>query len=79
MPRAPTTRLSVQRYSDAAPEPPLLVSVNRAARELDVTTRTIHRLVSNGTLESVRVGRSRRITFRSLLRIAHGNDHGQDQ
>jgi excisionase family DNA binding protein len=71
MPRASTHRPTI-----AATESPLLVSPRRAAQQLDVTTRTVHRLIASGRLETVKVGRSRRIIFRSLVALAtSGVDH----
>ena len=40
-----------------APNAPLLVSVEKAARLLGVSTRTIHRLVAEGMLPHVWLGR----------------------
>jgi excisionase family DNA binding protein len=66
MPRASTHRQSI-----AATDPaPLLVSPRHAAQQLDVTTRTIHRLIAAKKLRTVKVGRSRRIVFASLVALA---------
>jgi excisionase family DNA binding protein len=71
------SRALTPRHSVAATDPPpLLISPRRAAQLLDVTTRTIHRLIASGRLETVKVGRSRRIVFASLVALAQtGVDH----
>ena len=49
---------------------PLLLKIDEAARELRVCERQVYRLVAAGVLESVHLGRSHRITRRSLRRAA---------
>ena len=49
---------------------PLLLRVDEAARELGVSRRRIYQLVASGQLELRKIGRSSRITGRSILRLA---------
>jgi excisionase family DNA binding protein len=48
----------------------LLYSVPRAAELLDIGVSTIWALIADGKLETVRIGRSRRITHASLAKLA---------
>lgn len=47
-------------------ERPLTVSVDKAARLIDVSRRTMERWVSEGTIPSVLIGGRRLIRFRDL-------------
>ena len=51
----------------------LLDKIDEAADKLNVCERQIYRLVNAGVLESVKLGRSHRITRRSIRRAAHGD------
>jgi excisionase family DNA binding protein len=51
-------------------KPRLLHSVRHAAEALDLGPSTVWKLISDGKLETVRIGRSRRITDRSLRQFA---------
>jgi hypothetical protein len=49
---------------------PVAVSKTRAARELDVSTKTIERMTKTGELRTVTVRGMARIPFAELLRVA---------
>jgi excisionase family DNA binding protein len=49
---------------------PLLLRIEQAAHELQLSRRRIYQLVQSSDLELVRIGRSARITRASLLRLA---------
>jgi len=49
---------------------PVAVSKTRAARELDVSTKTIERMTKSGELKTVTVRGMVRIPFAELLRIS---------
>ena len=49
---------------------PLLVRLSTASSVLGVGTTKIYELINNGKLESVMIGRGRRIKFASLKRVA---------
>lgn len=56
------------------PQPPpapaaSLLRVHEASKELAVSVRSVWRLVSSGTLATVRIGRSVRITRESINRF----------
>jgi excisionase family DNA binding protein len=46
--------------------PPLLVSVQNAARLLAVGRTTVYELIASGELETIRIGRSRRVPLVAL-------------
>jgi len=46
--------------------PPLLVSVQNAARMLAVGRTTVYELIGAGELEAIQIGRSRRVPVASL-------------
>lgn len=50
----------------------VLISTATAARRLGVSQRTIRRMVADGRINHIRLGRSVRITVTELSRIAHG-------
>ena len=49
---------------------PLLYKLAQAAHVLNVSIRQIYRLIDAGVLESVKLGKSRRVTSRSVRRVA---------
>lgn len=49
-----------------------VVSINHTAELLDVSTRTVHRLVRSGQLATVSVGRSPRIPLSEIRRVSSG-------
>jgi excisionase family DNA binding protein len=53
----------------AAPVP-LLYSVPDAARALSIGVSTVWKLIADGKLPTVRIGRSRRIPHEALVRLA---------
>jgi excisionase family DNA binding protein len=58
--------------NEPAPNKPerLLHTVNHAAELLDIGVSTVWKLLKEGRLQSVRVGRSRRIPHASLVKLA---------
>lgn len=53
--------------SDAArPEPPMLATVEEAARRLSIGRTAAYMLVLRGELQSVKIGRTRRVVVASL-------------
>lgn len=53
-----------------------LASVSRAAEYLDVSRQTVYKLLREGKLGSVMVGRSRRVTWTSLQGYVRGAPPG---
>jgi excisionase family DNA binding protein len=51
---------------EAQPEEPLAYTVPHAARALDISARKAWELVHSGVIESIKIGRSRRVTRRAL-------------
>ena len=74
---APTRRrLTSPDLSPAAPaaghgtqSAPLLLTVAQAAQMLTVSTKTVRRMLSRGTLKPVRIGRSVRVRRDQVLRL----------
>lgn len=60
----------------ARPEPPLLVTVEEAARRLSIGRTAAYMLVLRGELQSVKIGRTRRVVVASLeayiTKLLHG-------
>ena len=55
----------------------LVVKLAEAAHQLNVSVRQVYRLLDAGVLEGVKLGRSRRVTWRSVRRAAEPADvHG---
>jgi excisionase family DNA binding protein len=52
-------------------ELPLLLRIEQAAHELQLSRRRIYQLVHAGELELVKIGKAARITRASVLRLAH--------
>ncbi|HEY7781310.1 MAG TPA: helix-turn-helix domain-containing protein [Ktedonobacterales bacterium] len=52
--------------SQPAPEPPVLVTVDEAARRLSIGRTAAYLLVLKGELQSVKIGRARRVVVASL-------------
>lgn len=50
----------------ARSEPPLLVTVEEAARRLSIGRTATYMLVLRGELQSVKIGRTRRVVVKSL-------------
>lgn len=48
-------------YDDGMTETPIFISPKQLASILDVSLRTVHRYLANGTVESVKVGGLRKI------------------
>ncbi len=48
------------------PEPPMLVTVEEAARRLSIGRTAAYMLVLSGELQSVKIGRTRRVVVASL-------------
>ena len=57
-----TTNIQMQPQS----EPPLLVTVEEAARRLSIGRTAAYMLVLRGELQSVKIGRTRRVVVASL-------------
>jgi excisionase family DNA binding protein len=55
------------------PDQPMLSTIPEAARQLGLSTRTLERMIAEGKIDTVKVGRSRRIRTRDLIAIA---EHG---
>jgi excisionase family DNA binding protein len=53
---------------------PLLLKIEQAAHELQLSRRRIYQLVDAGDLELVKIGKSARITRASVLRLAHARE-----
>jgi excisionase family DNA binding protein len=56
----------------ATPNGPLLATMREAGRELRVSRGTIYKLLREGRLKSVMIGRRRMIPATSLMRLATG-------
>ena len=56
------------------PAAPRLLTVRDVAERLQMSSRTIHRLVANGDLTVVRIGRSVRIREEALKAFLTGED-----
>ena len=73
--------LTVNAESTSPPEPKLLLTVEEAAHRLGLGRTVMYRLVSTGAVESVTVGRLRRVPseclneFVSALRRNHAGDN----
>ena len=52
----------------AQPETVLLVPVEEVARLFSLSRSTVYDLITRGALESVKIGRSRRITWQAINR-----------
>ena len=62
-----TTRSSSDLVLEAAH--PLAVSVKTASRLLGTGTTSMWRLIKDGSVETIRIGRRRLVTYRSLKRL----------
>lgn len=58
--------LSNPMHGTAAPAPQMLYTVPNAAKVLDVSERKMWELVGDGTIPSVKIGASRRISHAAL-------------
>jgi excisionase family DNA binding protein len=58
--------------TEPAPDKPakLLYSVPHAAELLDIGTSTVWKLIAEGKLPTVRIGRSRRVPREALVKLA---------
>ena len=56
------------------PAAPRLLTIRDVAERLQVTPRTIHRLVANGDLTVIRIGRSVRVSEEALKAFLTGED-----
>ena len=61
-----TIRASKDHDNAGAPRPPLLLTVPEAASLLSISRATLYALLAAGTIESIRIGRSRRIPVDAL-------------
>ena len=52
--------------TQSRPEPPVLVTVEEAARRLSIGRTATYMLVLRGELESVKIGRTRRVVVASI-------------
>lgn len=52
--------------TQSQPEPPVLVTVEEAARRLSIGRTATYMLVLRGELESVKIGRTRRVVVASI-------------
>ena len=52
--------------TQSQPEPPVLVTVEEAARRLSIGRTATYMLVLRGELESVKIGRTRRVVVTSI-------------
>lgn len=59
----------MNHQTNSAGVPPLWLSVQKAASELEVTTRTIYRFINDGKLAAYRIGRVYRIRRADLQRF----------
>ena len=58
----------------------LLVTVDEAARRLSLGRTTVYTLLVRGDIESVKVGRARRVPVRALTRFVQGQlDAAQEE
>lgn len=64
-----TTIINLNNYRTRRKHIPLLVSISTAAELLEVSTRTVYRLIDNkrNGIRVVRVGDMRRIEYQSLV------------
>jgi excisionase family DNA binding protein len=69
-PRAPR---EAQPPAKLDPEQPMLTTLPEAARQLGLSTRTLERMIAEGKISTVKVGRARRIRVRDVIAIA---EHG---
>lgn len=53
---------------------PELLTTKQAATILGLSTRTVQRMIQNGDLETVLLGRARRIRYHAVRVIADGRD-----
>ena len=52
--------------TQSQPEPPVLVTVEEAARRLSIGRTATYMLVLSGELQSVKIGRTRRVVVASI-------------
>jgi excisionase family DNA binding protein len=70
------------RASDPPAETKLLLTIEEAARRLGIGRTAMYRLVSSGAVESVTLGRLRRVPRECLadfVSILRGTHHGEDE
>ncbi len=60
------------KQTEQSSDPPSWLSVQAAAAELEVTTRTIYRFINDGKLAAYRIGRVYRIKRTDLEDFLHG-------
>lgn len=56
--------------TDESPRDPVVVRRSTAARLLDCSETTVHKLIHEGKLEVTYVGADQRVTFESIKRLA---------
>jgi len=57
---------------DEAPDAPLLISIRRACKELNCSRPTVGKLLKEGRIKSVPLGRRRLVNFNSVRAFAEG-------
>lgn len=60
----------MRRAHAEQPIPPVLTTARQAASALSLSEREVRRMVKDGRLRAVRVGRAVRIPYSELLRLA---------
>lgn len=60
------TQVRMPQYEEGRPDTVLLISVSEAARRLRIGRTAAYALVLKGELQSVKIGRSRRVVVSSL-------------
>ncbi len=56
-------------YLDPCPVEPLLLRPDEVARRLSISRAAVYRLIANGTIPSVRLGGSRRVSQTQLAQF----------
>jgi excisionase family DNA binding protein len=59
------------------PTEPLVIAPKKVQQLLDVSGPTVERLIADGTLESVKIGRARRVRLDSVMRLAEVGTDGR--
>jgi excisionase family DNA binding protein len=71
-----SSRLTVERW--AMPDPSMLLKVEETALELRIARRRVYELIRDGTLPSVKIGKSRRISRAALEEYVRQLSGGAD-
>jgi excisionase family DNA binding protein len=59
--------------AEEAPQRPICCSVKHAADLIDVNKRTMWRLIADGRIETIKVGRRRLVIYKSLQQLVQKN------